>query len=96
MSLKRSRRVTPAILGSVMSLMSVSLMTGCGEEEVDVTNRERQVMEFISRGYTNHRIADELFISPHTVRKHMTNIYEKLHVNSKVEAVRLAMQKKWV
>jgi DNA-binding NarL/FixJ family response regulator len=65
-------------------------------EETPLSSREMDILHCLALGKSYTTIADELFISPHTVRKHMTNIYEKLHVNSKVEAVRLAMQKKWV
>lgn len=58
--------------------------------------REMDILSGLADGKSYIVIADQLFISPHTVRKHMTNIYEKLHVNSKVEAVRLALEKKWV
>lgn len=58
--------------------------------------REMDILNGLAKGKSYTVIADELFISPHTVRKHMTNIYEKLHVNSKVEAIRLALEKKWV
>lgn len=62
----------------------------------NLSSRELEILQALAEGKSYMVIADHLFISPHTVRKHMTNIYEKLQVNSKVEAVRLAMQKKWV
>lgn len=65
-------------------------------ETTPLSSREMDILNCLALGKSYTTIAEELFISPHTVRKHMTNIYEKLHVNSKVEAVRLAMQKKWV
>lgn len=65
-------------------------------EATPLSSREMDILNCLAQGKSYTIIADELFISPHTVRKHMTNIYEKLHVNSKVEAVRLAMEKKWV
>jgi DNA-binding NarL/FixJ family response regulator len=40
-------------------------------------------------------IADKLFISPNTVRTHITNIYKKMHVQSKTQAVMLAVKNKW-
>jgi DNA-binding NarL/FixJ family response regulator len=61
-----------------------------------LSSREMDILNGLVDGKSYTIIADELFISPHTVRKHMTNIYEKLHVNSKVEAVRMALEKKWV
>ena|SRR6218665_2225764 len=66
------------------------------ENESPLSAREMDIMNGLAKGKSYTTIADELFISPHTVRKHMTNIYEKLHVNSKVEAIRLALDKKWV
>ncbi|CCH53941.1 Transcriptional regulatory protein uhpA [Fibrisoma limi BUZ 3] len=56
--------------------------------ELDVlTSREREILDRLSKGYSHKEVADELFISPTTVRKHIFNIYEKLQVHSKVEAV---------
>lgn len=64
--------------------------------ESPLSNREMDILNGLVDGKSYTVIAEELFISPHTVRKHMTNIYEKLHVNSKVEAVRMALEKNWV
>src|SRR6266511_2342811 len=46
----------------------------------------------LSRGWSNSRIGDELFISPHTVRTHVQNILQKLEMHSKLEAATFAMQ----
>jgi two-component system, NarL family, nitrate/nitrite response regulator NarL len=54
--------------------------------------RERQVLALLSRGWDNARIAQELFISQHTVRTHIQNILEKLGMHSKLEAATFAMQ----
>jgi DNA-binding NarL/FixJ family response regulator len=64
--------------------------------ESPLSSREMDILNCLVEGKSYMVIADQLFISPHTVRKHMANIYEKLHVNSKVEAVRMALEKKWV
>jgi len=53
-----------------------------------LTSREREILEFLSEGSSYQKIADKLMISLSTVRTHITNIYEKLQVNSKVEAIR--------
>lgn len=52
-----------------------------------LTRRERAVLEMIAKGHTNKKIASELFISVETIKSHCHNIFEKLHVQSRVEAV---------
>lgn len=52
-----------------------------------LTNREKEILEQLSRGLMYKEIAAQLFLSPETVRKHVYHIYEKLHVNNRVEAV---------
>jgi DNA-binding NarL/FixJ family response regulator len=52
-----------------------------------LSHRERQILEELSRGLMYKEIASVLFISPETVRKHVYHIYEKLHVTNRVEAV---------
>ncbi len=62
------------------------------DDDVEVTNRERQVMTFISKGYTNHRIADELFISFRTVETHRANLMRKLDAKNSIELVNRARE----
>jgi DNA-binding NarL/FixJ family response regulator len=52
-----------------------------------LTKREREIIELIARGHTEREVADTLFISFKTVKTHITNIYKKLQVNSRVEAL---------
>lgn len=56
-----------------------------------LSEREREVLLLLSKGKTYSSIAQELFIAKTTVRAHIRNIYEKLHVNSKEEAIRKAI-----
>ncbi len=49
--------------------------------------REKEILEFLSRGLMYKEIASQLFLSPETVRKHVYHVYEKLHVNNRVAAV---------
>ncbi|MEO8403943.1 MAG: response regulator transcription factor [Chitinophagaceae bacterium] len=59
-----------------------------GNEELDgLSNREKEILEQLSKGLMYKEIAAELFISPETVRKHVYHIYEKLHVTNRIEAV---------
>jgi DNA-binding NarL/FixJ family response regulator len=57
-------------------------------ELASLTDRERQVLTALSEGQQYKEIADALGISINTVRKHIKSIYEKLHVNTRHEAVR--------
>lgn len=52
-----------------------------------LSNREREILDYLSRGLLYKEIAAELGISQETVRKHVYNIYEKLHVSNRIEAV---------
>ena len=58
------------------------------EDETQVlSKREKEILDQLAKGYTHKQIAENLFISPETVRGHLKNIYQKLHVHSKTEAV---------
>lgn len=59
-------------------------------EDYNLTKREIEILEQLCKGLTYTSIADNLFVSPGTVRKHIENIYRKLQVNNKVEAIQLA------
>ena len=61
-----------------------------------LTRREREILEHLCNGESYRVIAEKLFISGHTVRAHIKNIYEKLQVNSRAEAVRKAMEKRLI
>jgi DNA-binding NarL/FixJ family response regulator len=52
-----------------------------------LSKREKEILEMLSKGLLYKEIADQLFISPQTVRKHVYHIYEKLHVGNRIEAV---------
>jgi pimeloyl-ACP methyl ester carboxylesterase/DNA-binding CsgD family transcriptional regulator len=56
----------------------------------DLTQRERQLLELIARGRSNGEIAAQLAISPKTVRNHITNVFGKLGVTRRAEAIVLA------
>jgi DNA-binding NarL/FixJ family response regulator len=52
-----------------------------------LSSREKEILELLSKGMVYKEIAAQLYISAETVRKHVYHIYEKLHVNNRVEAV---------
>ena len=53
----------------------------------ELSRREREILELVSRGYGNKEIADQLSVSVETVRHHLKRVYEKFHVHSRSEAV---------
>ncbi|MGH9076136.1 MAG: response regulator [Acidimicrobiales bacterium] len=59
-----------------------------------LTNRELEVLRLMARSRSNREIADELFISENTVKNHVRNILEKLHMHSRMEAVLYAVRKR--
>jgi len=61
-----------------------------------LSDRETTVLKLMVDGLDYKKIAAALFISPLTVRTHTTKIYEKLHVNSKAQAIQMAHKFKWV
>jgi len=61
--------------------------TETNEQLDQLTNREKEILEQLSKGLMYKEIAIQLYLSPETVRKHVYHIYEKLHVNNRVEAV---------
>lgn len=58
-----------------------------------LTDREKSVLDLLARGMMNKEVASELDISPATVRTHIQHIYEKLQVNTRVEAVNLYLKR---
>ncbi|MGH1361084.1 MAG: LuxR C-terminal-related transcriptional regulator [Burkholderiaceae bacterium] len=57
-----------------------------------LTRRERELLKMVAHGYMVKEIAEKLFLSPHTVSTHFKNVYRKLHVGTRGEAVFLARQ----
>jgi len=56
------------------------------QETENLSERETEILSYLSKGYHDKEIADTLFISVETVRTHLRNIYKKIHVRSRTEA----------
>ena len=67
--------------------MQKSISIEIRREALRLTAREFEILAWVSHGMTNPEIARILRISPHTVRKHLENIYEKLGVHTRAGAV---------
>ncbi|MBK8600339.1 MAG: response regulator transcription factor [Flavobacterium sp.] len=66
------------------------------EEEIQLTAREVEVLEQLSKGLKYQHIAENLFLSVGTIRKHVENIYTKLQVHNKLEAIQKAKNNKLI
>ncbi len=86
--------MTPSIARQVLKLFSTPFQNK--REMQNLTPREHDVLTLLVRGYSYKMIAAEQNVSIETVRTHIKNIYDKLHVNSKSEAVAKALQNKIV
>ncbi len=90
--------MSPAIARKALQLMGRSLLPG---KDVKpplpewITSREEEILEQMVTGRDAKRIAADLDITVSTVRKHIANIYEKLHVQSKAEVISMAHHNKW-
>ncbi len=89
-----------APMSASIALKSLALIRGKNSEsseekkEFNLSKREVEILELIAKGENYHQIADKLFISPKTVRKHIENIYSKLQVHTKIEAIKMAAKHK--
>jgi DNA-binding NarL/FixJ family response regulator len=64
------------------------------KEKLDLTDREIEVLNFLSRGLSQKMVAAEMQISSFTVNNHLKKIYQKLHVHSAPEAIAVATKKR--
>lgn len=61
--------------------------SSAAKADFDITKREKEILQLLSKGLLYKEIASQLFISMDTVRRHCFNIYTKLHVKNKTEAI---------
>ncbi len=84
--------MTPSIALKALNLLRNPLQVKINDdkEKINLTKRETDVLIQLSKGLNYNEISENLFISSGTVRKHIENIYRKLHVHNKMEAVQKA------
>jgi DNA-binding NarL/FixJ family response regulator len=92
--------MSPAIARKALNLLS-RLPVAITEDELTpipemITEREKEILQHMINGWDAKRIAVELSLSVLTVRKHIANIYTKLHVTSKAQVISLAHKNNWV
>lgn len=83
--------MTPSIAKRVLNFFNE---TGIKLNDYNLTKREKEILQELVNGSSYKKISDTLFISLDTVRSHIKNIYQKLHVGSKSEAVAKALKNK--
>lgn len=92
--------MSPSIARKTLQLLSRSQLAEqvIPDETVlpeELSERERDVLKMLVEGKDYKAIAERLFLSTHTIRKHIANIYTKLHVNSKAQVINMALKSKW-
>src|SRR5690606_37887883 len=90
--------MTPSIALKTLNLLRNPLLPQTKEtnETVRLSKREIQVLEQLCTGLPYTSIAENLIVSPSTIRRHIENIYQKLQVHSKTEAIALAKKKRFI
>ncbi len=82
---------SPRLAGFVLDAFAGSIEVASVDEDLDrLSEREREVMRLIARGYAYKEVARELFISVKTVETHMSNVLKKLQLSSRHELTRWA------
>src|SRR5215212_5163531 len=82
---------------NVVISMPRGLLERLGEEPVGaLSERESEIVVLAARGLSNHQVATELHLSEATVKRHLANVYAKIGVRSRSEAVRMALTEQWI
>ena len=92
--------ISPGIAHKILQLVQNNELTLLQKPAVttaknffDLTQREREILQLLVQGLLYKEIGARLSISPNTAKKHVMNIYQKLHVNSRAQALHLAYEK---
>lgn len=90
--------MNPSIAMKTLKLLRdpIDIENRSDQEDIKLTQREVEVLEQLSKGLSYNLIAENLILSPGTVRKHIEHIYKKLQVHNKLEAVQKAKRNKLI
>jgi two-component system NarL family response regulator len=92
-------RISPSMASKLLSEFSAMAKGGDDRPQVPtpkLTDREMEVLQLVAKGMNNRDIAKQLYISENTVKNHIRNILEKLHLHSRMEAVVYAVREKMI
>jgi DNA-binding NarL/FixJ family response regulator len=82
--------------GVILYVPRVTFDEGDGQEGSSLSGRETEVLMLAARALSNREIAKSLHLSETTVKRHLSNVYEKLDVSSRGEAARKALSEGWI
>ena len=89
--------ISPSIAYKILQIVQRPAVSGEVEKTdanlFQLSEREKEILQLLSQGLEYKEIGTKIFISPNTVKKHCISIYQKLHVNSKAQALRIAYTK---
>ncbi len=89
--------MTPCVAFKALSLLkNPTISLAKSNEDIKLSKRQIEILEQLGASLNYNQIAENLNISPATVRKHIENIYKKLHVHSKIEAIQKATQQRLI
>jgi DNA-binding NarL/FixJ family response regulator len=92
--------MSPSIARKTLEILSKVPVVTSASEKTDgslnnlLSEREKEILQYTIKGFNPKQIAEALFISIYTVRKHIANIYQKLHINSTAQIMGLALKNK--
>jgi DNA-binding NarL/FixJ family response regulator len=90
-TVRNGRKYLSPLLANVLTSLAVE-----GEQPEVLTLRERGVLKLLAEGKKTQEIADALYISPHTVRRHRANIMEKLNSKNLADLVKYAISQNYI
>ena len=88
--------ISPSIAYKILQMVQQTETAKIEKEAVNIfqlSDREKEILQLLSQGLEYKEIGLKMFISPNTVKKHSISIYQKLHVNSRSQALRIAYTK---
>jgi DNA-binding NarL/FixJ family response regulator len=89
--------MSPIVARKVLNYMKLdSIKSAEATLESPLSQRETDVLKLLISGKNYKKIGESLFISPFTVRRHVSNIYEKLHVKTRSEVINIVNKHNWL
>ncbi len=88
--------LSPSVAAKAMKYLQKNYVPEKAAPGNPLSKREQEILQCVIDGHTYNDIAKKLFISMATVKTHIYHIYEKLHVNNKIEAAKKATGNRWI